>query len=330
MKITIEELARLCGVSTGTVDRALNDRPGINAETKRRIQEVAERVAYRPHLIARSLASGRSKAVGVVLLNLDNSFFSQLVSTIERVALDHGYFTNVTLSHNDVEREKSCLERLSGYGVDGIIMFPVNKGREYEQYLRSLDTPIVAVGNRLSGRWSSVTIGNREALFDAVKLAASRGYGRVAYVAAPFPHGKVMNDDQGDERYRGFRAGVAENTEIVESTVIKGLDYLDKCASLVKDGGGRWALLCNADLAALELLEHFRSIGISVPRDVGLTGFDDLSLLRYTHPGLTTIAYPIREMSRKAFASVMTAIENPDSAPVDTVLPHVMVERETL
>jgi len=330
MKITIEELARLCGVSPGTVDRALNDRPGINAETKKRIQEIAERVGYRPHLIARSLASGRTNAVGVVLLNLDNSFFSQLVSTIERVALDHGYFTNVTLSHNDVEREKSCLERLSGYGVDGIIMFPVNKGREYEQYLRSLDTPIVAIGNRLSSRWSSVTIGNREALQDAVQLAAARGYRRVAYVAAPFPHGKVMNDDQGEERYQGFRAGVAANKEIAESTVVKGLDYLDKCSSLVRDGGGRWALICNADLAALELLEHFRSIGVSVPRDVGLTGFDDLSLLRYAHPGLTTIAYPIREMARKAFAAVIAAIEDRDSAPVDTVLPHVLVERETL
>ena len=234
------------------------------------------------------------------------------------------------VSHNDVEREKSCLERLSGHSVDGIILFPVNKGRQYEQYLRTLDTPIVTIGNRLSRRWPSVTIGNREALFDAVKLAAARGYRRVAYINAPFPRGKVANDDQGDERYQGFRAGVAASQEIAESTVIKGLQYLEKCENLVRDAGSRWALLCNADIAALELLEHFRSVGVSVPKDVGLMGFDDLSLLRYVHPRLTTIAYPIQEMGRKAFASVMSAIGSRDTPATGMVLSPVILKRETL
>jgi DNA-binding LacI/PurR family transcriptional regulator len=121
----------MCGVSQGTVDRALNNRPGISKKTRRRILETAEKIGYRPHFLARSLAKGRTMTIGLIVLDLYNRFFAQLVNSIEYNARQQDYFVYLTLTGKDGNTEKACIEHLMSRQVDGLILLTVNKGLEF-------------------------------------------------------------------------------------------------------------------------------------------------------------------------------------------------------
>lgn len=128
MRITTEDIARICGVSRGTVDRALNNRPGISPKTKEKVLKVAKELGYRPNMIACSLAKGHTMSIGVVVFDLNNEFFAQLLNSIEIRARELGYFTYLVLTQKDPKVEKECLSHLVDRNVDGIILFSINKG----------------------------------------------------------------------------------------------------------------------------------------------------------------------------------------------------------
>jgi LacI family transcriptional regulator len=112
-------------VSQGTVDRALHNRPGISAETRERILLTARQLGYRPDQLASSLVRGRTMTIGLVLFDLYNRFFAQIASAVEENAKSRGYFVYLTLTRKDLGEEKSCIERLAGRRVDGLILCSV-------------------------------------------------------------------------------------------------------------------------------------------------------------------------------------------------------------
>ena len=232
MRITSRELAKICGVSIGTVDRALNNRPGINPQTKERILRAGQELGYRPHLVARSLKMGRTSTVGIVVYDLDNRFFAQLVNSIESAARESGYFVYLTLSHHDLAQEKGCLEHLAGLNVDGILMVPTNKGNEFIRFVKSLPVPVVAMGNKISQNVPFVGIKDREAIRAAVGVIAEKGYTRVIYVSPPLSYGGKENIYEVEERYDGFREGVRERS--LSSAVIRDKHFEQALAEEVK------------------------------------------------------------------------------------------------
>lgn len=150
-KITSTRLAAICGVSQGTVDRALNGRPGIKEETRRRILQKAEELGYVKDMRASGLVRGASWLIGLVLFDLRNEYFAQLASAVEARARALGYTVVLLLTDRDPARERDSVRRLCGLGADGILLCPAGRGEAYEQWLRGLRVPLVTVGNRLSG-----------------------------------------------------------------------------------------------------------------------------------------------------------------------------------
>lgn len=301
MNITAKELAAICGVSIGTVDRALHDRPGINRETKEKILRVANEVSYRPNYVARSLVKGRTKTIGVVILNLHNQFFSQMVNAIESRARESDYFAYLTMTDKYPEEEKNCLNHLASLKVDGIILFPINKGNMYDQYLKSLRTPIVTIGNMVSKYWPFVGIQDRKAIKDAVYFIASKGYRHIVYVSPPLAHVDKVNSYEVEERLAGYREAVKEIGSPEGTSVIRNREFGQELEKAIFGRKGKTAILCSSDKYALEVLEYLRLKGIRVPEDIGLMGFDNIDVLRFVQPRITTVAYPISEMGRTAF-----------------------------
>jgi LacI family transcriptional regulator len=144
-KITTTQLAKICNVSQGTVDRALNNRPGISAKTKQKVLEAAKKYGYTPNIHARYLAGGKSMLVGIVVFDLYNEFFSNMVMEIEAICRSKNYSTVVMFSNKEKETEIECIKRLAYMGVDGIIMCPVSQGEQYRSYLQSFNIPIVTL-----------------------------------------------------------------------------------------------------------------------------------------------------------------------------------------
>jgi len=166
-RISTTQLAKICGVSQGTVDRALNDRKGINADTKARILQTAKEYGYRPNIHARSISGGKSMLIGIVLFDLDNQYFSDIITQFEAACANIGYSVVAMFTHKDKEKERSCIENLYHMCVDGIILCPINKGIIFENFLTSLNIPVVTIGNRLE-RIPYVGIDNYAAMCDAI------------------------------------------------------------------------------------------------------------------------------------------------------------------
>lgn len=328
MRITSLQLAKICGVSIGTVHRALNDRPGINPATKEKILRVSRELGYRPHLVARSLKMGKTSTVGIVVYDLDNRFFAQLVNAIESTARDSGYFVYLTLSHHDLEQERGCLEHLASMNVDGVLIVPTNKGNEFIRFVKSLPVPVVTMGNRIAATVSFVGLQDRNAIRNAVGVIAEKGYQRVIYVSPPLSYGEKENIYEVEERYEGFREGIRE--QALRSQVIRDKHFEQTLAEALKSDSSRTAIMCSSDVYALECLRLLDGWGLSVPREVGLIGFDDIDVLRYVRPSLTTISYPTADVAREAFSVLKIHMDGQGEACPPRLIEPKLVLRESL
>ena len=149
LRITTAELANLCGVSQGTVDRALNNRSGIKPETKQRILQTAAKYGFRSAVGNEKPRDRTNRQIGVIVFNLNNDYFTKLITEIEASCRAIGYTTIVMFTNYDEQREIESIRWLYSIGVEGIILSATNAGTEFENYLRAFDIPIVAVANRI-------------------------------------------------------------------------------------------------------------------------------------------------------------------------------------
>lgn len=273
--ISTNQLAKICGVSQGTVDRALNDRPGISPKTKEKILSAAKAYGYRPNIHARSISGGRSMLLGVVVFDLQNEYFSDVLTRLEEACREKGYSTVVMFTHKDPEKERGCIESLYRMYMDGIVLCPINRGTEFENYLHSLEIPIVTVGNRLE-TFPYIGIDNFAAMEQAAEYAIGKGCRRLIYVQPVLAEGH--NAYAQEKRLRGFRAA-AERHGIDCSTVrwqeVPGLPVTAE----------KTALICPTDLYALRLLPTAKE------RGWGILGFDNVSMIDNLGLVLDSVAY---------------------------------------
>ncbi len=331
MALTIKDIGRLCGVSIGTVDRALNGRPGVNAETKARVLAVARQVGYRPHLPARSLVTGKTMTVGVVVFNLRNYFFSQLITSIDRFLRGHDYSVYPAFTERDLDNERECLTRLCSMNVDGIVLFPVGRGAEYERFLRSLGAPIVSVGNRISKAWPFAGIDDQSAEMDAVKFIADKGYEEAVFVGPPLSDGARQNVYEVEQRYLGFSQGAREHLRAGRPRLVQSAGYLEEAAELARQATRRTAFLCSSDIYALRVLKAFRERGIRVPEDAGLMGFDNIDVLEFIRPRLATVDYHIAGIGEAAATTLLALMRAEEEAQRRvSLITHAIVPGESV
>ena len=327
-RITSTELAALCNVSQGTVDRALNDRPGISPKAKKKILETAERLGYMKNLHASGLARGRSMLIGLVLFDLKNEFFAELATAVEEQAKADGYSVLLMLSGRDRDREADCIRRLCGMDADGIILCPVGFGEEYEQRLFSLRKSVVTVGNRLSDRFPHVGADDRQAMTDSVRYVLAHGYRRLIYIYTANLQQGVNNISAQRERYEGFAAAVRERGD-VESVVLSDGDYVRTVQAMNFPGTCRTAVLCPSDYQALRIMNVLRNRGVSIPADVGIMGFDHIGMLQYVTPRLTTVDGSIAETGRACVRVLLHEI-GVDVTGEDMPVRYTIVQGESL
>lgn len=302
----------------------MNNRPGISEKTRKKILETAEKLGYRPHLLARSLVTGCTMTIGLVVFDLYNRFFAQLANAIEASARQQGYFVYLTLTDKDKETEKACIEHLMSRQADGLILFSVHKGKEFGEYLENLKIPLVTIGNRIHGKFPFVGIDDYRAMKDAALHVAGKGYGRIIYVSPPLAYGENSNIDAQEQRLGGYLDALKEAGDGLEPVIIRERDYLGKLDSVELKDGRKTAVLCSSDIYALEVLRHLEARGLSVPGDIGLMGFDNIDVLRYVKPSLATVSYPFEELGVKALECLLKQIQgDPDIS--DMLLEHTIV-----
>ena len=301
-KVTLKDLAQLCGVSLGTIDRAINDKPGVSKKTRETILRIADEHGYRPNVIAQSLQSGKSFEIGLIVHDLNNRFFSLLVDSIQQTAWEHQYYIQLAVSLRDTTREKDIIEHMLQRNVDGILLIPTKVGEEFNEYLMSLGIPVTLMANRVKGPRGSkplpfVGLNNTFVVQQAVEQIIAKGYEVVNFVAPFFNTTYSHNYYEIDKRYQAFLSVVEAHG--IEHHIFSSQQYRSEIANLPMEK--RSAFFCVSDIFALELLSLFTEMGLGIPEDVGVMGFDNIDVLKYVRPSLSTINYPVSELGRHGF-----------------------------
>ena len=270
--VTTAHLAEICGVSQGTVDRALHNRPGINPHTRERVLAAAERYGYVPNIHAQALSGGRSMLLGIVIPDLNNDYFSRLVMELEQLCRAAGYASVLMLSHKKTETEIDCLKRLAQIGVDGIVLCPMGQGADYISFLRTLHAPVIAVGNRLPGV-AFAGINDFAAMQTLTARLIERGYTELYYYAPVLTRRNTVNTDAQIQRFAGF---TATTTNAAVTTALLDDHILRQTLTSSVPEHQRTVIICPSDVYAL----YVRSVLAELHRtDIGLCGFDDIRLL---------------------------------------------------
>lgn len=327
MPVTTKDIARICGVSRATVDRALNNKLYIKEEVKERILKVAQELGYQPDLLARSLVKGKTKSLGVVVFDVNNRFFAQMVNTIEMRAKKAGYFIYITLSEKEPQMEKELIRHLTARRVDGVILSPINKGAAFDEFLKKQGLPIVAISNRISGQWPFVGLNDAKAAKLGAEYIKNKGYRQIIYLAPPLV-AKKDNIYAQEKRLEGFLESFNDDST-TEYITIASQDYLNMLDGLIARTDKKTAVFCSSDVFALKVLIHLKESGKRVPQDIGLMGFDNIDTLKYVSPRLTTICNPIEEMAVKAVECLFDQIEGRPVSMSQLLEPHI-IEGESL
>ena len=302
--ITIKEIAQICDCSVATVSRALHGKPDVKPATMAKIQRIARENGYRPHRLAKSLVKGYTNTIGLVVLDIQNPFFVQLVSLFHGALLQKSYSLHLGIMDGTPESEYKVLDDLASMKVDGIIHFPLNTGTKYIHYLKQLRIPLVHLCNWLDDEFSFVGVDEQNAMAQAVAYVRDAGYQNIIYVSPPLRFRGSRNLYTLEERL----AGVYKAAGTIR--VLENETYIRDCRKIITESPARHCVVCSSDIFALDILRNLRTAGLQPPGDYGLMGFDNISILRYVHPRPATIGYPLAELVQKALEQMLWLLDN--------------------
>ncbi|MBC7189892.1 LacI family DNA-binding transcriptional regulator, partial [Candidatus Aerophobetes bacterium] len=215
-RVTQREIARKAGVSINTVSRALNNKPDINPATKKKIIQIAKDLGYVPNLLAKSLKSGETKTIGVVVSNLFNPFFGPVIYGIDEKIRKKGYSIIICNSDNDYRREEDAIMTLVKKRVDGILVTPVKKGSLDASFLQNAKIPCVLMMSQFkSENFDYVGFDDKMGTFLATEYLIKKGHKRILYLSGP-PYFSLSQD-----RLAGYRKALEDNKIKMDKNLIK-------------------------------------------------------------------------------------------------------------
>ncbi|HML45415.1 MAG TPA: LacI family DNA-binding transcriptional regulator [Clostridia bacterium] len=327
-RMTKKEIAIACGVSRITLDRVLGNKPGVGAEKRAEILAFLEKNGYRENRLAQSLVRGKSHSFGIIVFDLDNSFYAQLVNAFQRAAQEAGYVSYIMLSNKDPRREKDLLEDLLARQVEGIVLNSAVKESGYGTYLLGQGTPILSVMNQVGQRLPFLGFDESASMRELVRYALGQGYRRFFYVCPPLARASASNMDSLLRRKLGFDEEMATCPQ-AEVTVLGDSGYLDALLKAEYRQPERPCILCTSDVYAVEILRALREIGVEPPRDYAIAGYDNIPLLHSFKPRLTTVSLHIAELGAKAAQLLIRAAAG-EALPPKTLMPHTLLRMDTL
>ena len=333
MAVTIKDVAAKCGLSISTVSKAFNNYADISAETREAVQRAAKEIGYYPNAIARTLKTNRSNNLGVLFqeesgTGLTHSFFAQVLQAFKAEAEKHGY--DITfINHNIGWNGMTYLEHCRYRNVDGVCVVCADfYSREVVELVAS-SIPAVTIDHAFANR-SCVLSENVEGMKSLVEYAASLGHTRIAYV-----HGEKasVTENRITGYYRGLAAhGIESNPDyLVESVYDSPEAGAEAVKRLMALSVPPTCILLPDDHAALGALDAAAELGLRVPEDVSIAGYDGSRIAALTRPRLTTVAQDAARMGKQAALYLIDRIENPRTAGSETAMvPTQLVKGESV
>lgn len=331
---TLQDVADALGLTANTVSRALNDKPGVSAATRALIKAEAERIGYVPNAHARSLVLGSRKTIGVIVTDLANPFFNDLVSEIEEQAIGAGYTVMLLLSDEDPDRERAAIDTALRAGVDGIIGVPVQGRGSPWSVVEKAGIPLVLAAREAPGTdvdfYSNDNEAGRRMTTDVI---IDRGARDIVVIEEDLRISTVAH------RVTGYRHALerrnipfdSHNILLVPSrrtmrgaSLWRGEDAYRVASELLDSGRRPDAFIVGNDYFALGLYTALRERGIRIPEDVLIIGWGDYPFSRFLDPPLSTLRLPSVEVARRASTRLLQLLDG--SADPGKVVEYIQPE----
>jgi len=321
---TINDVARLSGVSKATVSAVLNETGTVKRSTRERVLQAIESLNYRKSGPDSRGQGQQMRSIGLVIKEIDNPYYGEIVTGARAAAQESGYALLVTSSEGEYEAERRAVELMQRNGVDGLILTPVldeDADLSHLFELKRRNFPFVLLEEVRGVPASLIDVDNEEATRKAVEFLIEQGHTRIVHFAGP------EYSSHSQERIDGVRrACSASHVIFTDGDVVRTGAHLDDgYRAGLEYFGGRppaerpTAVTCYNDLVALGLCRALAELGLGVPGDVSVVGFDDIQLLEYLPLRLTSVRMPKFEMGRLAAQMLIRHIESRETLPPQKV-----------
>ncbi len=332
MKYTISDIARLAGVSKATVSRVINNKDrGVGPETKARILRLIDELGYLPNTLARSIVVSQTKTIGLVVPDIVNPFFPQLIQGIVRHASQQGYTVFLCNSDNDIATENKLVMSLIEKRVDGVILATSAEGDDSTCFLlKHYGIPVVQV-DRVAARanaGASVSIDNRGGTYAATRYLLQAGHRRIALLGGP----KGLSTTT--QRWRGYRDAHADQGVDLPSALLFYGEYsieggLSMTGELLRTEEEFTAVLAGCDTIAIGCVKALLNAGVRVPEQCEVIGFDGIEMAEIFDPPVSTVAQPIGEIAEEATNLLVGIMSGSISSDRHIVIEPSLILRRT-
>ncbi|MEP6643336.1 MAG: LacI family DNA-binding transcriptional regulator [Acidobacteriaceae bacterium] len=306
--MNISEVAKRAKVSTATVSRTINGKGVVRPETAERVWDVVHALGYHPNTHARALVSGRSQLLGLIISDITNPFFPELVKSFEQVALKHGFEIIVANTGYDPERMSHCVRRMLERKVDGVAVFTSEMEDGLIAQLEERRIPIVFLDTgQVRNRISNIKVDYEKGIHEAIEHLFHLKHQRIAFISGPLElrsaqirrtaflkwldHYQLLLDDHlietGNHKIEGGEAAMLRLLALTRRPT---------------------AVLASNDLTAIGALRAIYSANLRVPDDISVIGYDDIDFSRFTQPALTTVRLSRSELADKALEALTAVI----------------------
>jgi DNA-binding LacI/PurR family transcriptional regulator len=330
-KLDIHQVAKRAKVSTATVSRAVNRVPTVSPVLAQRVWKAINELGYYPNTQARALVSGRSRIFGLVVSELTNPFFPEIVQFFETIAVKHHYEILLASTMNDSELMKTSVRRMIERRVEGVAIMTFGMEDVLLEDLRLRGIPLVFVDvGPHRPRISNIRIDYLAGIRQAVEHLAALRHQRIAFISGP----RTLKSAQA--RQAAFLQSIKGAGLVADSTLIVEGDHTMEggraaCEKLLAMRERPTAVICSNDMTAFGVMRKSYEVGINIPRDLSVVGFDDIRFAQYILPPLTTVQMSQAELARLAFEALRAEVarEKPRPSGSQYELKTSLVVRES-
>lgn len=316
MPVTIEDVARHAGVSIRTVSRVINKRPDVAASTRQRVQDVIDALGYRPNTLARSMITGQTMSIGIVLPDIANPFFGRAIRGCEDFLNEAGYSILLCNTDEDLKKEQEYLALLLDRRVDGVIIWGSRGECDILEAVLGVELPVVTVDcHAFCGNVVNINVQNHEGARMATHHLIEVGHTQIGFLAGPATRLTAKRRLSGYQQAMADAALTPLVAPLVGEAVPSVLQGYEGAKQLLSVADRPTALFTYNDLMAAGALLAARYLDLRVPDDVAIVGFDDILMSAMMDPPLSTIRIPQYELGRLTGEKVLSLLTGASSSP---------------
>jgi LacI family transcriptional regulator len=328
---TVADVAKKAGVSVSTAARVLSGTGYAADETRLIVLEAARELGYVPNQIARSLRTRRTRTIGLLVGDVENSFYSVIAKNVESVAKDAGYHVVLCNSDDDPAIEREYLELLEGMRVDAVIVTPTSRNRRHLVRLMEKDIVIVQVDRRVEGlRADAILVDNEDGAARAVNHLVEAGHTKIGILTGE------LDLATASQRLFGFERAMKEHGMTIRQSLVKSGSFhrdhaIEVATELINARPTPTAIFAANNILAEATLIALEQKGLRVPRDVSIVAFDDVHWMSMVEPAVTAVRQPVADMARSAAELLVRRLrEGHEGRPSTVVFRTELIERASV